>query len=180
MVSSADQNDDRGIEFVQLLTQHERRLEGFVLALLPNWHDAEEVVQETKLKLWQQFSEYDPTKDFGAWARSIAYYLVLAMRRRNQGDHVLLGEEFLEKVAAKVTEMATIVIDREDAMARCLRRLSEAKRALLQRCYAGGDTIVQVALQLGRTDKSVRQELLRIRRTLHRCIDAALRRGGNR
>lgn len=180
MVSSAGQDKDRGAEFVQLLTQHERRLEGFVLALLPNWHDAEEVVQETKVRLWQQFSEYDPTKDFGAWSRTIAYYQVLAMRRRNRGNHVLLGEEFLEKVAAKVGDMATVAIEREGAMARCLRQLSEAKRALLQRCYAGRDTIVQVALQLGRTDKSVRQELLRVRRTLHRCIDAALRRGDNR
>jgi RNA polymerase sigma-70 factor, ECF subfamily len=180
MVSSADQNNDRGAQFVQLLTQHERRLEGFVLALLPNWHDAEEVVQETKIKLWQQFPEYDPSKDFGAWACKIAYYLVLAMRRRNQGNHVLLGEEFLETVAAKVTEMAPMAIDREDAMQRCLRRLSDAKRALLQRCYTGRDTIVQIARQLGRTDESVRQELRRIRRTLHRCIDAALHRGGNR
>jgi RNA polymerase sigma-70 factor (ECF subfamily) len=155
-------------------------LEGFVLALLPNWHDAEEVVQETKIKLWQQFSEYDPTKDFGAWACTIAYFLVLAMRRRNQGNHALLGEEFLEKVAAKVTQVATVAVDREDAMARCLRQLSEVKRALLKQCYAGRDTIVQVARQLGRTDKSVRQELFRIRRTLHHCIDAALRRGDNR
>lgn len=180
MASSTNQHNDHAGEFVQLLAQHERRLEGFVLALLPNWHDAEEVVQETKIKLWQQFSEYDPAKEFGAWACSIAYYQVLAMRRHNQGNHVLLGEEFLEKVTAKVTEMTAIAVEREDAMGRCLQQLSEIKRALLKRCYAGCDTIVQIAMQLGRTDKSVRQELLRIRRTLHRCISAALRQGGDR
>jgi RNA polymerase sigma-70 factor, ECF subfamily len=179
MASSADRANDRGSDFVQLLTQHERRLEGFVLALLPNWHDAEEVLQDTKLRLWQQFSEYDPTKDFGAWACTIAYYQVLAVRRRSQADHALLGEQFLEKVAAKVNQMASLAVDREDAAARCLRRLSETKQALLRHCYAGRQTIVQVATQLGRSADSVRQELLRIRRTLHQCIDSTLRQRGD-
>jgi RNA polymerase sigma-70 factor, ECF subfamily len=180
MAISNDPNADNTARFVHLLTQHERRVEGFVLALLPNWHDAEEVVQETKIKLWQQFSDYDPTKNFGAWACTIAYYQVLAMRRRKQGGESLPGSEFLEKVAAKVTKIAAAMVDREDAMARCVQQLSEPKRTLLQRCYAGGATIVEIARQLGRTDRSVRQELLRIRRTLHRCIDAAIRQGGDR
>jgi RNA polymerase sigma-70 factor (ECF subfamily) len=172
-----DVSNDPTDRFLRLLTQNERRLDGFVLALLPNWHDAEEVIQDTKLRLWQQFAEYDPTKDFGAWACTVAYYQVLAVRRRNQTKCAMLSEQFVEAVAAKANKVSSLAVDREDAMMRCLRRLSEAKNALLRRCYAGGETIVQVALQLGRTTESVRQELLRIRRTLHRCIDAALRQG---
>jgi RNA polymerase sigma-70 factor, ECF subfamily len=180
MPFSTDRAEDRGGEFVQLLARHERRLEGYVLSMLPNWHDAEEVVQDTKLKLWQQFSDYDPTKDFGAWACTIAYYQILAIRHRSQAKHVLLGDEFLEKVAAKVAQVAAMSADRENAMSGCVQQLSEARRTLLRRCYAGGETIAQIASQLGRTADSVRQELLRVRRTLHRCIDAALRRGGDR
>ena len=56
----------------RLLAQYEPRLRGFILTLCPNWADAEDIAQEVKLRLWEQFDEYDPARDFGAWACTIA------------------------------------------------------------------------------------------------------------
>ena len=69
---SADdaQFSDREIrtrEFVRLLSVHEQELSGYVISLVPNWADADEVIQETKLRLWVQFDQYDAAKDFGVW-----------------------------------------------------------------------------------------------------------------
>ena len=53
-------------EFLRLLGEHERRLRGFILALVPHWADADDIAQEVRLRLWEQFDDYDPAKDFGA------------------------------------------------------------------------------------------------------------------
>ncbi|WP_145282237.1 sigma factor [Pirellulimonas nuda] len=71
---------DRSAAFVTLLAASERQLAGFVLALLPNFADADEVLQETKLRLWEQFDGYDPSQSFDAWARSVAYFQILTKR----------------------------------------------------------------------------------------------------
>lgn len=161
---------------MRLLAKHERRLEGFVISLVPNYADAEEVIQETKLRLWKQYHEYDVTKDFGAWACTIAYYQVLTMRNRSRSQHLKFGDAFLEKVAAEAVRDSEQVAYRQQVFADCLRKLGEAKQLLLRRCYGGQLTITQVAAELGRKAESVRQELVRVRRTLHRCIDQARRK----
>ena len=91
MTDNEKQTNEHVERFVQLLSKCERRLNDYVLSLVPNWADAEEVLQETKLRLWQQYHEYDPTKDFGAWACTIAYYQVLTMRKRGHAKHVDLS-----------------------------------------------------------------------------------------
>lgn len=175
MAADENQANDLAENFVCLLAKHERRLEGYVLSLMPNWADAEEVLQETKLRLWQQYHEYDPAKDFGAWACTIAYYQVLTLRNRSRAEHSALGQAFLDKVAAEVARRSDRAIDRQRLMAECLQKLAAAKLALLKRCYAGQETIAQIADELGRKADAVRQELLRIRQTLHRCVDQASR-----
>jgi DNA-directed RNA polymerase specialized sigma24 family protein len=85
-------NDDRAREFVRLLAACERRLDNYVLALVPNWSDAEEIVQQAKLRLWERFEQYDRSKDFGAWACTIAYYEVLTFRTRAHRSRLLLSQ----------------------------------------------------------------------------------------
>ena len=58
-------NDARPHEYLRLLAQYDLRLRGFVFTLVPNWADAEDIVQEVKLRLWEQFDDYDPTRTFG-------------------------------------------------------------------------------------------------------------------
>ena len=173
MTSAADEQNVRDDGFMRLLTKHERRMEGFVISLVPNWADAEEVIQETKLRLWQQYHQYDATKDFGAWACTIAYYQVLTMRNRSRLQHVRFGDAFLEKVAVEATRDSEQVAYRQQVFADCLQKLSSAKQSLLRRCYGSRYTIVQVAAELGRKAESVRQELVRIRRTLYQSIEEA-------
>ena len=49
---------DRQDEFVRLLAGHDRAIMLFILSLVPNWADAEEIRQETSVKLWQEFSKF--------------------------------------------------------------------------------------------------------------------------
>ena len=74
------ERDQRYREFVRLLAEHERRLTAYVHALIPLWQDAEDVLQNTKLRLWEQFDSFRPDGDFAAWAIVVATYMVRAHR----------------------------------------------------------------------------------------------------
>ena len=74
-------SDPKTEQFLKLLGAHERSLFAYVYAIAPNWQDAEEIMQRVRIRIWQQFAQYDEARDFNAWARAIAYYLVLAYRK---------------------------------------------------------------------------------------------------
>ena len=62
--SESQTNDERTQQYLTLLGQHEGRLLGFILSLVPNWADADDIAQEVRIRLWKQFDGYDPAKDF--------------------------------------------------------------------------------------------------------------------
>jgi RNA polymerase sigma-70 factor, ECF subfamily len=58
--------NDRLEEFARLFSKHDRSIFLLILSLVPNWADAEEVQQETNVKLWQEFDKFQLGSDFGA------------------------------------------------------------------------------------------------------------------
>ena len=66
------------MEFVRLLTGQQRQLYLYIIALLPNPTDVDDVLQATNMVLWSKADEFEPGSDFGAWARRVAHFEVLA------------------------------------------------------------------------------------------------------
>jgi RNA polymerase sigma-70 factor (ECF subfamily) len=175
MSLDTDQRDPRSQEFVRLLALHERRLAVCVMALVPHWSDAEEVLQETKLRLWEQFDLDNPPHDFGAWSRTVARYMVLTHRKRAARKPAQLSEEALEAVAADFSDLAEGVELRRAALADCLMSLSSAGRELLQRSYASGTKIRHLAKEVGQTPEALYKSLERLRRKLFLCVEERVR-----
>ena len=165
--------NDHGARFVQLLAAHEHRLGSFVLALVPNWADAEDIIQQTKLRLWEQFETYDPAKDFGVWACVIARYEVLAFRTRSARSRVQFSQELVNRMSEELTQTAAEADGRWVFVEECLKKLTQWQRDLLWRSCVAGYSSQRVASQLGRKAEAIRQAVLRIRRKLYRCIEDA-------
>jgi len=163
--------DKQTREFVRLLATHERRLNYYVLALVPHWADAEDVIQQTKLRLWEQFPSYDPTKDFGAWACTIAHYEILSLRTRAGRARVEFSQQFIERVAEAIPRAIEERDGRLNKLRACLQKLTDWQRDLLQRCCVADDSVTQVARELNRKVDSTRKALLRIRHRLYRCME---------
>jgi RNA polymerase sigma-70 factor (ECF subfamily) len=171
---------DRTQDFLRLYAAHERSLHAYILALVADWAATEEVSQETVMRLWQQFDQYDPTKDFGRWARTVAYYQVLTHRKSSSRSRMQFSGAFLDAVVEQTESTDSLAEQsRRDALAGCLGKLTQAKRDLLRRCYAGEESVREVATRLGRTFDATRKELLRIRTALASCIERTLRREGS-
>ncbi len=161
-----------------MLALCERRLTNYVLTLVPNWTDAEDIVQQTKLRLWEQFSEYDPAKDFGAWACTIAYYEVLSFRSHRGRSRIQLSQTSLDRVSNVAMQTALEMDSRLHLLNKCIEKLTQWQRELLLRCCAAGESIRDVANEYDRKVGSVRKAILRIRRDLYRCVEESRGEGG--
>ena len=54
--------------FLSLFLRSEREIFRYVAALVPNLTDAEDIVQQTAIALWEKFDAYDPSQPFTPWA----------------------------------------------------------------------------------------------------------------
>ena len=166
--------DERTKRFLRLLAEHERTLRAYVLSLVRNWNDAEDLVQETRIRLWEQFDTYDESKDFGVWARTIAYYQALTFRKRASRDQERFTTAFMESVAEELERQASELDLRHAALQACLEKLDRAKRAVLMRYYEGTETMRQIAESQGRPIEGLRKTLQRTRLALSRCVEVTM------
>src|SRR6266851_6487681 len=128
--------------FLRLFLQNERRLYAYILTLLPNRADADDVLQEASLVMWDKFDDEHPPVDFVAWGCRIAYFKVLDFRKKRQRSRVYFSQAMLERVAETAVEQAaTLQLDeRRDALAECIAKLSARDRTLLSRRFGEGAT----------------------------------------
>ena len=105
---------------------------------LRNKEDAEEVMQRLRIRIWQQFDQYETDKPFDAWARAIAYYLVLAFRKEKSRQREFFAERILEAVSSQYEKHLERANERRDVLVGCLDKLEGHKRELVQTYYSSG------------------------------------------
>src|SRR5437868_8976600 len=112
--------------FLRLFLQNERRLYAYILTLLPRRADADDVLQEASLVMWDKFDERHPPDDFAAWGCRIAYFKVLDFYKKSQRCRVCFSQAMLEHVAETgVEQAATLRLDeRREALSRCVEKLT--------------------------------------------------------
>src|SRR5947199_7816436 len=82
----------KGKAFLRLFLQNERRLYAYIVTLLPNRTDADDVLQEASLVMWDKFDDQHPPDDFAAWGCRIAYYKVLDFCKKRHRSRVLFSQ----------------------------------------------------------------------------------------
>ncbi|MBI1368764.1 MAG: sigma-70 family RNA polymerase sigma factor [Planctomycetes bacterium] len=170
---------DRVQDFLRLLSRHESGLHGFVHAMLANWSDAEDVLQETHLLLWQKFDTFEPGTNFHAWACRIAYLETLRFRRNADRKHLKFSDDFLKVVADETIEMEQELAERRQMLAECIERLKPADRDLLKLRYTPDQTTPSIAAAVGSSVDAVYKSLSRIRAALAACVQRKLAGGGS-
>lgn len=163
-------DNDPDAEFVRSFTQCQRPLYLYLLPLLGNSADADEVLQETNLVIWKKRADFEPGTNFLAWGRTIARLEVFRFRRNRGRKLSFLEQGILEAVAEQAEAISNETELRQEALAACMEQLRPKDRELLQLRYAADSNGDKVAQQLGRPANSVYQSLGRIRRVLMECV----------
>src|SRR5262245_13219057 len=162
---------DKGKAFLRLFLQNKRRLYAYIFTLLPRWSDAEDVLQEASLVMWDKFDERSPPTDFAAWGCRIAYFKVLDFYKKSGRSRVHFSQAMLERIAdTAVDQAATLQLDeRRAALAGCIEKLPAHDRDLLAHRLAEGATTQTTAAQVGRSVDAIYKALAKIRQLLFDC-----------
>ena len=89
----------KGKLFLRQFLDNERRLYAYIVTLLANRADADDVLQETSMVMWDKFDDANPPRDFFAWGCRIAYFKVLDFRKKSGRSRVQFSQAMLERVA---------------------------------------------------------------------------------
>ena len=169
--------NERHEQFTDLLTANHGRLVGYVFALVCDFNNTQDIVQQTCLTLWEKFDEFEPDSDFGAWAREVAKNKVLNFYRTQRRQRSRFGDGFLDELAAAEATVDGETYDaRREALAPCVTKLSASQQSLLWRYYGGQESVQEIADSLDRTTDGVYGSLRHVRGSLLECITRTLAR----
>jgi RNA polymerase sigma-70 factor (ECF subfamily) len=162
-------------QFLTLLTAHQRRLRGYICALIANRADAEEVLQEVNLYVCQHSEEFAAGTNFAAWVLKISHFCVLKWRDRRSRDRIVYDDSLLEQLATSAHSFALQGDRRREALHGCLGKLAPHDHDLVTQLYGDAETTPQsLAERVGRSTKGIYESLNRIRLKLLDCIQRTL------
>ncbi|MEN3942755.1 sigma-70 family RNA polymerase sigma factor [Prosthecobacter sp. SYSU 5D2] len=160
--------------FLRALTAHEPAVRAYVRRLVPSRADADDVMQEVAIVLWDKFGEFREGAEFRPWAFSIARFKVLSWLRDKGRDRLVLSEEVVDLMAEENALDETRLERQRRALEACTQKLEPDQRQLLMQAYQPQASIQNIATTSGRTVAGFYQWLHRIRRLLQDCVQREL------
>lgn len=167
-------------EFLKVFLVNEREIFRYIVALVPPTADAEEIVQQTAVVLWEKFDQYDRSRPFGPWACRFALNVARQWMARRQRWKALLDGELAEELALRREQLRPEFDARLEKLDHCLAKLPEKHRFLLEGYYFKQSSVETIAQQAQRTVDAVYKALHRIRLQLRECMERALQEETNK
>lgn len=159
--------------FLSLFLRSEREIFRYVAVLVPNVSDAEDIVQQTAIALWEKFDSYDPNQPFTPWACRFALNKAKQWIERRQRWQALLEGGLAEELAQRREELRPELEGRFKNLENCLNKLPEEQRSLVEGYYYRRDCIEKLAESSSRTVAATYKTLQRVRQALQSCIENA-------
>jgi RNA polymerase sigma-70 factor (ECF subfamily) len=157
-------------DFVELMTQHQGRLYGYILTLSADPDAANDVLQEANIVLWKQWRQFELGSNFRAWAFRIAHFQFMAYRQRQLRDKTLFSDDLLATLTSEARAVDERHEERAAALERCLERMPARSREAIRMRYADELKVCDMAEILHRSANAVYQILFRARRWLIECV----------
>lgn len=138
------------VAFDTIYNQYCHRLYGFVFRYLKNREDAEEIVQEVFLKIWESRKKMDAFYSLDSFLFTVAYNSTITLLRKRVTEH-----KYLENLKLRQTINATPNLIDEIQF----RELDEKVRSLLNRLTPRQQEIFRLSREEGLTHDAIAQKL---------------------
>jgi RNA polymerase sigma-70 factor (ECF subfamily) len=154
--------------FLSLFLRSEQEVFRCVAALVPNVTDAEDIVQQAAMALWEKFDTYDPARPFTPWACRFALNKARQWIEQRQRWKALLDRGLAEELQPEFER-------RLKHLEACLGKLASGQRSLVEAYYYERTGIEPLAERSGRTVAATYKMLQRIRQALQLCVESRAR-----
>lgn len=158
----------------ELVRMHQRRVLELAFRTTGDWDLAEDIGQETFLRIWRSADRYEPRSQFTTWLYRIVVNLCLdALKKRSP----IIGDPPEVADAASDSPLAVVEArDRAVAVQRAVAGLPERQRVAVVLHRFSGLSIREIAETTGWTESAVESLLVRayveLRQRLKKLVDS--------
>lgn len=155
-------------------TEVQFEVSSFVAALIPDFHDAHDVVQQVAVVVINKFDRYDQERPFRDWVLGIAKYEVLKYRERQAHEKLIFSQALIDRIAEAYRRPENSTQQVYQALKQCLRQVRGRNRRALQLWYTERMEAEQIAEWLGMKRNALYVMLHRVRASLRECVERRL------
>jgi len=165
-------------ELTVFWAQSQPTIAAFIHSLVPNFRDADDILQNVAVITVEQFEQFDRNRSFSAWANGIARNLILKYYSQQGRKRVILDAEAIQKVAQVYEHESQTIHDQkesmEKALKKCLMGLKGKWKKIVDMHYMDEFGPSRIAQQLSMTRNNVFVSLHRVRLALKKCVEREL------
>jgi RNA polymerase sigma-70 factor, ECF subfamily len=164
---------------MRLYSQHQRWLFVYLTTLVGSVDDAEDLMQEVCVVMWQQHQRFELGTNFAAWLSVIAYHQVQKFWRKQKQQRRFVNPEIVEQLAEQVPKDRELLDRKRQLLRDCVGGLKLADQQLLSAIYGeSAVTIRQLSKELSQPERRMYKTVARIRRRLFECVRKKMRADG--
>lgn len=157
--------------FLKLHMKHQQTLFSYLLGQVRNPHQAEDILQEVSIICWRKFASYDQDRPYLPWAIGVARNEVRRSFRKLGRQEGLLPQDVLDQVAETMVKEDEALTEEFRFLESCVSCLNDWQRKLLFLRYQDGCSPRDMAVKLGRPLSALNMQMVRLRKSLARCIE---------
>ena len=176
MVNNPDNQDSlRDDRFLRLLMSNQDKIYAFILSLVHNSNDAEDIMQDTTTVMWRKYDTFKEGTSFIAWGTSIARFLVLKFFEKNRHSKLSFSPALEKELALIATQK--IMSEGEDVLGilkECLRKLDPRNYELIKMRYVEKISTKKIADERGIALHKMYRLMGKIHEILRRCVRQSL------
>ena len=155
--------------FAVLVERHKNNVFNICIKILHNREDAEEVAQDTFLKVIEKLKTFRKEAKFSTWIFRIAYNMSISRQRKNKTKQLDIKdymsetsseEEMIERLNLESTE------EREMRLRSAIAKLEGTQQLLLQLYYDKDLSTIEMAKITNLSESNVRVKMHRARKIL--------------
>ena len=161
--------------FAKLIRKYQRQVHAFAFRKVGDFQTAEDITQETFLRVYQKLATLNDPAKFSAWLYAIVNHLCIAWHRKS-----LLQTESLQEI--HISEIETDVYSRyvtvehakatteaqRDLVRKLLTKLKESDQEVITLHYFEEMTSSEIGARLGVSENTIKSRLHRARQQLKR------------
>jgi len=160
--------------FFRLYNAAQHRIYAYLLTMLHNHSDAEDLLQATASILWEQFEDFDKSKSFGAWAVGIARNKALDFMKSKRSTRAFFDDGFYDDIS-RIEEQESEKGDRRlKALRGCVKKLSPPNQELVHLRFGKGIAVKKISQKSEHSSEAIYKRLSRIYSALRDCVHNTL------
>ncbi len=169
-----NEEPDKHQVFFQLFTRNQGYIYSYILALIPQSNEVDDIFQEVAASLWEHFSDYKLGTDFTAWGLRIARNKVIDYIRKSKRSPICYSEATVRLISNYHSKQMQGKDHRIKILENCVSRLPSNDRRLVQLKYSQKITTKALSERIGRSVNGLYKSLSRIHYFLYKCIQRTL------